>query len=195
MAKKGFSLIEVLIAMAVLSIALLAVVQMNIMYVKANTYNLQLSQATFFAQEKMEELVSYARSDRTDNFSAFDFDYMTSDDVNFTSVAVGSTTTVIPGLLSAANQAGAADINTADGSHYYSMWDSGGGVYMGIDRPKAPGGATVTAFDINRTWTVEDFQHLDGRQDDFVHVTVTTEWISQTGTKSVTLESLIHRRQ
>ena len=52
----GFTLIEVLIAMAILTIGLLAVATMQVSAIHGNKMGNEISRATFLAQDKLEEL-------------------------------------------------------------------------------------------------------------------------------------------
>ena len=61
--RRGFTLIEVMVAVVVLSIGLLAVVKMSMMYMNSNTYNNQSAACTIYAQEKMEELLDLSAAD------------------------------------------------------------------------------------------------------------------------------------
>jgi prepilin-type N-terminal cleavage/methylation domain-containing protein len=199
MDRKGFTLIEVLVAMVVLSIALLAVVQMNIMYVKANIYNHQLSAATMLVQEKMEELRGYARSDRTDKFSPIDFDFLVSTDTGvFTSVWVedidlngtveANETVYIPGLGS-----GRAPLTLFSGKTYNFMTLTGG-VFTGSKTVNAMGSAS--AFDLVLTWVVTPLTVFDTVRPDYAHLIVATTWTDQYGSdRTVRIESMINRRQ
>ena len=65
----GFTLIEVLVALAVMAIGLLAVAKMTYMSVRSNIRNQQAGSGVVAAQSKMEQLRGYARSDRADRFS------------------------------------------------------------------------------------------------------------------------------
>jgi type IV pilus assembly protein PilV len=56
--KNGFTLIEVMIAMLILAIGILAVAKMQISAVKGNSAASGFTEATSFAQNKMEELVN-----------------------------------------------------------------------------------------------------------------------------------------
>lgn len=56
MNNKGFTLIEVLIGLVILAIGLLAVAGMQITSIKGNTFSNNLTQATVFAQDKLEYL-------------------------------------------------------------------------------------------------------------------------------------------
>ena len=60
---RGFSLIEVLIAMAIFSIGILAVGGMQLSNTKNNTTGNITTQATMLAREKIEELKNLDRSD------------------------------------------------------------------------------------------------------------------------------------
>jgi len=54
--KKGFSLIEVLIGLTILAIGLLAIAGMQITSIKGNYFSNNATQATIFAQDKLEDL-------------------------------------------------------------------------------------------------------------------------------------------
>ena len=53
---KGFTLVEVLIAIFVLAVALLAMAQMQIMAIRGNTFANKTTTAVTLAQDKLEEL-------------------------------------------------------------------------------------------------------------------------------------------
>ncbi|MDA3819829.1 MAG: prepilin-type N-terminal cleavage/methylation domain-containing protein [Candidatus Delongbacteria bacterium] len=61
--QNGFTLIEVMIAITVLAIGILGVAKMQLSAVKGNSYASGLTEATAFAQNKMEELVALAYDD------------------------------------------------------------------------------------------------------------------------------------
>jgi prepilin-type N-terminal cleavage/methylation domain-containing protein len=54
--QEGFSLVEVLVAILLLTVGLLALAKMQTQAVASNSYGNQLTQATFLAQDKLEEL-------------------------------------------------------------------------------------------------------------------------------------------
>ena len=54
--QEGFSLVEVLVAILLLTVGLLALAKMQTHAVASNTFGNQLTQATFLAQDKLEEL-------------------------------------------------------------------------------------------------------------------------------------------
>ncbi len=56
--KDGFTLIEVLIAMAILAIGMMAVISMQLSAVRNNTKGDLITQATLLAKQKMEQLKS-----------------------------------------------------------------------------------------------------------------------------------------
>ena len=56
--KDGFTLIEVLVAMAILAIGMMAVISMQFSAVRNNTKGDLITQATLLAKQKMEELKS-----------------------------------------------------------------------------------------------------------------------------------------
>jgi type IV pilus modification protein PilV len=54
--QSGFSLVEVMVAILLLTVGLLALARMQIQAVASNNYGNQLTEATFLAQDKLEEL-------------------------------------------------------------------------------------------------------------------------------------------
>lgn len=65
MNNKGFTLIEVLVGLIILAIGIIAIAGMQIISVKGNFFSNNVTQATIFGQEKMEELknIPYADTD------------------------------------------------------------------------------------------------------------------------------------
>jgi prepilin-type N-terminal cleavage/methylation domain-containing protein len=59
----GFSLLEVLMALAILSIGLLAIASQQITATQSNTVSSKLTEGTTHAQDKLEELVNLEYSD------------------------------------------------------------------------------------------------------------------------------------
>jgi len=53
--KKGFTLIEVMVAMVIFGMTLMAATAMNLMTIKCNTGGNMMTEATMLAREKMEE--------------------------------------------------------------------------------------------------------------------------------------------
>lgn len=211
MRRKGFTLIEVLVTMVILAIGLLSIVQMTLVYVNANTFNNMLSQATVIGQEKMEQLATYARSDRADTYSTLDFDYLISTSGNFTSlrdVSGGSPASfVVHGLLSGGNGGAVVtapwDANLVfpvlydDGAHDDA--DNGDGVYGLKEVIDVPGMGGAAAFQMER---IQRVQPIDLDPDpnlvrfDLARITVITSWTDRYGKKrDVTLETVVHRRQ
>ena len=54
--RNGFSLIEVLIALVMLAVGLLAIGGMQIVSIKGNSFSQKMTQATVLTQDKLEEL-------------------------------------------------------------------------------------------------------------------------------------------
>ena len=54
--QQGFSLVEVMVAILLLTVGLLALAKMQTSAVASNAFGYQLTQATFLAQDKLEEL-------------------------------------------------------------------------------------------------------------------------------------------
>lgn len=69
--QKGFTLLEVMIALAIFAIGILGVAQMQIQAVNANAYSRTATEATIFAQGQIEQLLvrPYDHADLTDTDS------------------------------------------------------------------------------------------------------------------------------
>lgn len=212
MAKRGFTLIEVMIAMVILSIGLMAVLKMTYVYIASNTTNLRAGKASVLAQDKMEELRALARTDSMDNFLPFDFDYLVSTNAAFTSVtgfhATGSSAAIpISGMLSGAAGTPQAvywhAAGSGDPTQYDVLYDdashgdatSGDNIYTAEDTQYAI--VSGSALPITRRWTVEPLP--SGGTPEFAKITVTAEWKEEgqgtTQTRSMSIMSLVHRRQ
>ena len=61
--EKGFSLIEILIAITVFAIGILAVGKMQITAIKGNSFANDLTKATTLAQDRMEKLIGLSYTD------------------------------------------------------------------------------------------------------------------------------------
>jgi len=72
--EKGFTLLEILIAITILSVGLLALAEMTVYVIKSNTIGNKVTDATVLAQDKLEKLknLSYtdAQLDDTDSNTA-----------------------------------------------------------------------------------------------------------------------------
>ncbi len=53
---KGFTLVEILVAISILGIALLGLVSVTVMVIKSNSFSKTMTTATTLADDKMEEL-------------------------------------------------------------------------------------------------------------------------------------------
>jgi type IV pilus assembly protein PilV len=62
-ARKGFTLAEVLVGLVILSVGILAIAAMQITSTRGNSFSSHLTQATFFAQDKLEYLKNLPYSD------------------------------------------------------------------------------------------------------------------------------------
>ncbi len=65
--QRGFSLIEILIAITVFAIGILAVGKMQIAAIKGNSFANDLTKATTLAQDRMEELIGLSYTDPLNN--------------------------------------------------------------------------------------------------------------------------------
>ncbi|GAB4259441.1 MAG: hypothetical protein Kow0092_07690 [Deferrisomatales bacterium] len=205
MDRRGFTLVETLVALVVLAVGLLALTKMSVTYVRANGFSHQLSEATVLAHEKMEQLRSYATSERADKYSVFDFDYLTSTAAVFASVEDppdSGTLVQVPGLLAGGS---ATAVTTTGGTTYEVLYDDGAhgdagaddGVWGNTESVAIPGQSGVT---MTRTWTVEPLDTLPvGSPDgvyDYARLTVLTRWTDRSGrSRQVYLQSVVHRRQ
>jgi len=208
---RGFTLIETLVALVILSVGLLAVATMSFTYVRANAHSHQMSEAVVLGQAKMEQLRGYANSERSDNFSVFDFDYLTSTDPCLTTVEdpPGSAAFAqIPGLLSggivgACGFTG-ANVPMTGGNVYEVLFDDGtngdvtggDGVFTATDTVDYTG--TGAGFTVNRLWTVQPLAiDVDGDgRGDYALLHVESSWADRSGgTRTIRLDSLVFRRQ
>ncbi len=201
MRNRGFTLVELLVALVILAVGLLAVARMSLTYVRANTFSHVTSAASVLAQEKMEELRAYASGEQGGRFSVFNFDYLVSTDAAYTSIEdpPGSgTPLVVPGLLAGAT---ASAVTTSGGTTYEVLYDDGNhgdgaagdGVY-GLSETVALEG---TPFSVTRTWTVEpiDVDSPPDGQADYARLAVETSWTDRLGTQhTIRLESVVYRR-
>ena len=201
MAKRGFTLIEVLVAMVIMSIGLLAILRMTAVYIQANTNNLRMGKATSLAQDKMEQLRSYAVSDRVDRLSVFDFDYLVSTSANFTTVLDPATNSNISvnGLLSGPT---GTQVTTPWGTVYEVLYDdgthgdiaSGDGIYSGTDTQNLL--VSGNQLTVTRVWTVEPVTPAGYSLPEYALLTVTSSWIDNGGTNhQIELMSCVNRRQ
>jgi len=62
-AEKGFTLVEVMLAVCILSIGLLAIASMHVSSIDANSGSRRLTEAMNYAQDKLEELQTLSYSD------------------------------------------------------------------------------------------------------------------------------------
>lgn len=204
MRARGFTLVETMIALVVLLVGLLAAATMSFTFVRANVFSHQKAESTAFAQEKMEQLRSYANSDRADRFSVFDFDYLVSTDPAFTTVEdpPGSGTSLtVSGLLSGSNSGVA---RTTTGGTTYEVLTSQSCpaqapsaadlCYSGQDTLyTATTRTTGAGFTVTRTWWVQPITLRSAVN--HAWIAVDTKFTDRAGDHTVHLESAVHRRQ
>ncbi|MBI5445183.1 MAG: prepilin-type N-terminal cleavage/methylation domain-containing protein [Deltaproteobacteria bacterium] len=214
MGKRGFTLVEVLVALVVLAVGLLALTKLNLVYVRATALSHKGSEGALLAQDKMEELRRCAVADKPGSFAVYGFPYLISDAPGHTSIEdpPGSGTNVtIAGLLSGAN--GGAARTTSGGTTYEVLYDDGShgdavagdGVYTGTDyvelgtqvRKQSAG----TGHEVHRVYSVRRIPiTVNGQTStDYALLTVEASWVDAQSTPPTTrtahLESLAFRRQ
>jgi Tfp pilus assembly protein PilV len=79
---RGFSLIEVLLGISIFMIGMLGVTALNISSLKSNTFSGNLSEATFIAATKIEELMAMDFDDIEEGAGEDDGSHTTNQDVN-----------------------------------------------------------------------------------------------------------------
>jgi len=166
--QEGFSLVEVLVAILLLTVGLLALAKMQTQAVASNSFGNQLTQATFLAQDKLEELrllnecflevsarpqISWTTEDQdvVDNYNS-----QLSDGVDNWVETDGPDADSIPDEF-------AWQIGTPD----HTNSDSPGGAANPIDVT----GATVSNGGYTRTWYVVDDRPTTKAKTVRVHVT------------------------
>lgn len=96
--EKGFSLLEVVVTMAILSYAILGVISMQFAAMRANSYSGSLTEATNYASDRMERLMSvnYASlADGTDTEGDYSLSWDVKEDETEGSVADNTKTVVL----------------------------------------------------------------------------------------------------
>lgn len=166
--QQGFSLVEVLVAILLLTVGLLALAKMQTQAVASNAFGNQLTQATFLAQDKLEELrllnecymavsakpqISWTTQDQdvVDNFNS-----QLSDAVDNWDETDGPDADSIPDQFSW--QMGSPDHTNSDGP-------------AGVSNPIDVTGATVSSGGYERTWYVVDDRPMDKAKTVRVRVT------------------------
>ena len=166
--QQGFSLVEVLVAILLLTVGLLALAKMQTQAVASNAFGNQLTQATFLAQDKLEELrllnecymavsakpqISWTTQDQdvVDNFNS-----QLSDAVDNWDETDGPDPDSIPDQFSW--QMGSPDHTNSDGP-------------AGVSNPIDVTGATVSSGGYERTWYVVDDRPMDKAKTVRVRVT------------------------
>lgn len=192
MRRNGFTLIEVLISLVLLSIGLLALTQMSTTYIRANVKTQDLTDGALLASEKMEQLRQYATSEPNYE-SVFGFNYLTSTLAAYSSILdpPGSTTVkTISGLLSGA---AGTPVTTTSGTTFEVLTAAGGGAYTATDVKTTATGAQVT-----RVWSVRPIQTTvnGATATDNAELVVTATWTDKFNTPhTATMRSLVHRRK
>ena len=147
----GFSMVEVLVAILLLTVGLLALAKMQTQAVASNSYGNKLTEATFLAQDKMEELrllnecyleviakpeLSWTAEDQAvvDNYNG-----QLSDSVaNWSEIDTDS-----DGIMDQFSWLAAPDHTNVDG-------------VLGVPNPIGVDGLAAPASGYTRTWYIED---------------------------------------
>lgn len=183
--QQGFSLVEVMVAILLLTVGLLALAKMQTSAVASNAFGYQLTQATFLAQDKLEELrllnecylevsakpqISWTTADQdvVDNYNS-----QLSDSVdNWV-----ETDTSVP--LDGTPDAFSWQPDTPD----HTNSDGPGGVANPIDVT----GATVSSGGYTRTWYVVEDRPMSKAKTIRVRVT----WRGKENQREVTLDTVL----
>jgi len=183
--QQGFSLVEVMVAILLLTVGLLALAKMQTHAVASNAFGYQLTQATFLAQDKLEELrllnecylevsarsqISWTTADQdvVDNYNSQLSDSVDNWVETDTSVPLDD----IPDEFSW--QPGTPDHNNSDGP-------------AGVANPIDVTGATVSNGGYTRTWYVVDDRPMSKAKTIRVRVT----WRGKENQREVTLDTVL----
>ena len=154
--QQGYSLVELMVAILILTIGLLALAKMQTQAVASNSFGSQLTQATFLAQDKLEELrllnecylavkskpeISWTADDQdvVDNYNNQLSDAVVANWVE----SDGPDPDIIPDAFSWQMGTGNEDHTNSDGPD-------------GVANPIDVTGATVASGGYDRTWYVAD---------------------------------------
>jgi type IV pilus modification protein PilV len=182
--QQGFSLVEVMVAILLLTVGLLALAKMQTHAVASNAFGYQLTQATFLAQDKLEELrllnecylevsgrsqISWTTADQdvVDNYNS-----QLSDSVDNWDENDGPDPDDIPDQFSW--QPGTPDHNNSDGP-------------AGVANPIDVTGATVSNGGYTRTWYVVEARPMSKAK--IIQVRVT--WRGKKNEREVTLDTVL----
>jgi|GEM_PF-2649503 len=214
---EGFTLVEILVSMAIFSFLILAVTQMSFTTINTGQYADYFNQGVTLADDKMERLKKFAENEPY-VMSQMGYDWFISKGTNYKGRGY-------PGYLSGLTTA-TMEVMYDDGSHGGDI-TSGNGVFTGTDYVSLET-MQITTYQwptstnewpkggryITRVWTVEpvpntgttafDAYDSNGAVDnnnglcplDNVKATVTASWKDMSKkTHSVTLQAYIPRRQ
>lgn len=92
---RGFTLIEILVAIAILSIALLGLVSLTVMVIKSDSFSKSMTTATTLANDKMEELKKTAYASLASGTDTAESIYTRTWTVTSNSPAAGMTTIAV----------------------------------------------------------------------------------------------------
>lgn len=118
--QKGFSLIEILIAMAIFAFGILAVAAMQIKAIQGNSFAGGMTEATNVAQNKMEELIALPYNDAHLNDESGDVDVGLDKPTNNEVLAVGNVLIPADGVPGSPDYARIINDGTRN---YYVYWN------------------------------------------------------------------------
>ena len=172
--QKGFTLIEVMIAMLILSLGILGVLKMQVTAVKGNSFSIGLTEAATFAQNKVEELAALVYDDVDLN-----------DDDNDVNNGTGQDTTADGGIVNGVDNDDDTPAVFVDGIANFGLDDKS----TITNTTEADGfqqetGATNIVYDIS--WNIA----VDKPAANAKHIRVHVQWQAKGMTRTVSLDRI-----